>query len=65
MLATGVCALVIAFITSVITSLGLFAGVQPNRMLSFGPTVAPFGPQAWSLTTPVLVARVECALDAR
>src|ERR1051325_3326979 len=55
MFLTGVWALVIALITSWITSLGLFCGVQPSRRLSSGPTVAPFGPQAWSFTTPVLV----------
>src|SRR5690349_12291065 len=55
MLLTGVCALLVAFMTRLITSLGLFAGVQPSRMLSCGPTVAPFGPQWWSATTPVLV----------
>jgi len=55
MLLTGVCTLLTAFNTSVIVSLGLFCGVQPNRMFSFGPTVAPFGPQPCSAMTPVLV----------
>ena len=41
--------------TSVVVLLGLLAGVQPSNRLSFGPTVAPFGPQAWSEMTPVLV----------
>src|SRR5499427_1212518 len=48
--------LVPALITSVPTFAGLFAGVQPRSRLSFGPTVAPFGPQACSGTMPVLVA---------
>ena len=55
-----VCAFVVALIASVITSLGLFAGVQPSRTLSSGPTEAPFGPQPCSLTTPLFV----CALNA-
>src|ERR1700693_61907 len=53
---TGVCSLVLALITNVVVSLGLFCGVQPSNRLSSGPTVAPFGLQAWSSTTPVLVA---------
>src|SRR5262245_20284487 len=48
--------LVVALITSVVTLAGLFAGVQPRSRLSFGPTVAPFGPQLLSLKTPVFVA---------
>src|SRR5437879_13801960 len=47
--------LVVALITSVVVSLGLFCGVQPRSRLSLGPTVAPFGPHAWSGTTPVFV----------
>src|SRR5262244_3551996 len=49
--ATFVCSLLLALITSVITSLGLLAGVQPSRILSCGPTVEPFGPQPVSGTT--------------
>src|SRR5262244_2573106 len=37
-------------------SLGLLRGVQPSISSSSTPTVAPFGPQAASLTTPVWVA---------
>src|SRR5690242_1564741 len=48
--------LVAALITRVVTFAGLFAGVQPSSRLSFGPTVAPFGPQACSGTMPVLLA---------
>src|ERR1051325_10653708 len=47
---------VFAFITRAVTLLGLLAGVQPSSRLSCTPTVAPFGPQACSGTTPVLVA---------
>ena len=56
MLLIGVCVRLTAFITSVITSLGLFCGVQPSRIFSSGPSVDPFGPQACSAITPVLVA---------
>src|SRR5262249_18406066 len=52
---TGVCTKLTAFINSVMVSLGLFCGVQPSRIFSFGPTVAPFGPQPCSAITPVLV----------
>src|SRR6516164_3868949 len=52
----GISVWVLAFITSRITLAGLFAGLQPKRMLSSGPTLAPFGPQLFvNLTTPVLV----------
>src|SRR5215471_7512523 len=52
---TGVCTPLTAFITNVMVLLGLFCGVQPNRMFSFGPTVDPFGPQPCSAITPVRV----------
>src|SRR3954453_15056227 len=61
---TGVCTLVLALMTSVMWSLGLFAGVQPSRMLSCGPTVAPFGPQACSGMTPVLVGGLNAPCTA-
>src|SRR5438552_18348308 len=47
--------LVVALMTSVRSLGGLLAGVQPNRRLSCGPTVAPLGPQLLSGTTPVFV----------
>ena len=48
--------LVVALMTSVLSLVGLLAGVQPNRRLSCGPTVAPLGPQLLSFRTPVFVA---------
>src|SRR5580765_1139754 len=56
MLFTWVKCLVVALITSVLSLVGLFAGVQPRSRLSFGPTVAPLGPQLLSARTPVFVA---------
>src|ERR1700731_271003 len=56
MLLMVVCSLVLVLITNVVVSLGAFCGVQPSNRLSSGPTVEPFGLQAWSRTTPVLVA---------
>src|SRR4051812_45944481 len=56
--------LVFALITSVVTLLGLLAGVQPSSRLSLTPTVAPFGPQACSGTTPVLVAGSNAPISA-
>src|ERR1700752_3276943 len=47
--------LVFALMTSVLVFVGTFCGVQPNRRLPFGPTVAPFGPQFCNFTTPVFV----------
>src|SRR5262252_1177255 len=56
--------LILALITSVVTLLGLLAGVQPSSRLSFTPTVAPLGPQACSGTTPVLVAGLNAPTTA-
>src|SRR5437899_1362280 len=47
--------LVVALMTSVLSLVGLLAGVQPSSRLSCGPTVAPLGPQLLSCKTPVLV----------
>src|SRR6185437_12090413 len=54
----SICAmfLVVALMTRVVVSLGLFCGVQPSSRLSWTPTVAPLGPHLLSGTTPVLVA---------
>src|SRR5579864_1974300 len=56
--------LVAALITNVLVSLGLFCGVQPSSRLPCGPTVMPFGPQACSMTTPVLVAGLKAPMTA-
>ena len=48
--------LVVALITSVLSLVGLLAGVHPSSRLSCGPTVAPLGPQLLSGRTPVFVA---------
>lgn len=64
MLAIGVWALVLALITSVITSLGLFCGVQPRMTLSSGPTDDPLGPQPFSATTPVFVVALNAPTTA-
>src|SRR2546421_11138456 len=53
---TWVKCLVVALMTSVLSFVGLFAGVQPSSRLSCGPTVAPLGPQLLSGKTPVFVA---------
>src|ERR1700694_4853824 len=60
----GVGSLVLALITNVVVSLGLFCGVQPSNRLSSGPTVAPFGLQAWSRTTPVFLAGLKAPWTA-
>src|SRR6266436_1923878 len=49
---TWVKCLVVALITSVLSLVVLLAGVQPSSRLSFGPTVAPLGPQLLSRITP-------------
>src|SRR5713226_5623100 len=56
--------LVTALMTSVVLLLGLLAVVQPSSRLEFGPTVAPFGPQEWSCTTPVFVAGSKAPITA-
>src|SRR5713226_4921093 len=56
--------LVLALMTSVVVSLGLFCGVQPSNRLAFGPTVAPFGPHAFNFTTPVFVAGLNAPIVA-
>src|SRR6202030_3556392 len=54
--------LVFAFMTSVVMPLGRLFGVQPSSRLSWGPTVAPFGPQPVSGTTPVFVVALNAPI---
>src|ERR1700694_134606 len=56
MFPTSTKCLVFALMTCVVVLVGTFCGVQPSIRLAFGPTVAPFGPQSLSGSTPVFVA---------
>src|SRR5260221_11664967 len=51
--------LVVALMTSVLSLAGLLVGVQPSSRLSFGPTVAPLGPQLLSAITPEALAELK------
>src|SRR5882672_11817867 len=60
---TWVKCLVVALMTSVLLLAGLLAWVQPSSRLSFGPTVAPFGPQSLSFKSPWFFAASNSPTD--